>query len=551
MFRTIKKRNGQIVPFKMEKVVNAIYKASVAVGEPNWQLSNNLTKEIVGRIKKRLKKGAVPTVEEVQDVVEAVLIESNRPRIAKAYILYRQHRAEIRYEKEQVLNREEIDEVDKKFDINALRVLASRYLRKSEEGQIIESPKQLFQRVAVHTTIPSLFYDSKVYQKRGGASERRIEEFEPEKFEGKFSIGKYKLNQFHLEGAKRLYDRLAKEKKIKISWSKFLNLIKDGYFDKYEEEITQYYNLMVERHFMPNTPALANFGNYFGMGSACFVLGVEDSINKIMDSLKAAAIIFKSGGGVGYNFSHLRPEGDFVKTTGGLSSGPISFMSMFDNMTDVIKQGGIRRGANMGILNSDHPDIERFVKAKEGNKALRNFNISIMVKSEFWSSIKENKPYQLINPRNGKVVKEIDANQLFDIITYQVWESAEPGILFHDRINEYNPFAKSLGPIECTNPCGEVLLYPYESCNLGSLNIWSYLKKNGDKKPHLDWQRLENDIKTVTKFLDNVVDINKYPLSEIEEMPENSVWALWALATRSTNWKFLIIPKKDWFSWKN
>ena len=506
----------------MEKVVNAIYKASVAVGEPNWQLSNNLTKEIVGRIKKRLKKGAVPTVEEVQDVVEAVLIESNRPRIAKAYILYRQHRAEIRYEKEQVLNREEIDEVDKKFDINALRVLASRYLRKSEEGQIIESPKQLFQRVAVHTTIPSLFYDSKVYQKRGGASERRIEEFEPEKFEGKFSIGKYKLNQFHLEGAKRLYDRLAKEKKIKISWSKFLNLIKDGYFDKYEEEITQYYNLMVERHFMPNTPALANFGNYFGMGSACFVLGVEDSINKIMDSLKAAAIIFKSGGGVGYNFSHLRPEGDFVKTTGGLSSGPISFMSMFDNMTDVIKQGGIRRGANMGILNSDHPDIERFVKAKEGNKALRNFNISIMVKSEFWSSIKENKPYQLINPRNGKVVKEIDANQLFDIITYQVWESAEPGILFHDRINEYNPFAKSLGPIECTNPCGEVLLYPYESCNLGSLNIWSYLKKNGDKKPHLDWQRLENDIKTVTKFLDNVVDINKYPLSEIEEMSLNT-----------------------------
>src|SRR3989344_6042515 len=147
MFRTIKKRNGQIVPFKMEKVVNAIYKASVAVGEPNWQLSNNLTKEIVGRIKKRLKKGAVPTVEEVQDVVEAVLIESNRPRIAKAYILYRQHRAEIRYEKEQVLNREEIDEVDKKFDINALRVLASRYLKKDEDGKIIESPKQLFQRV--------------------------------------------------------------------------------------------------------------------------------------------------------------------------------------------------------------------------------------------------------------------------------------------------------------------------------------------------------------------------------------------------------------------
>ncbi|MEK9154808.1 MAG: adenosylcobalamin-dependent ribonucleoside-diphosphate reductase [Patescibacteria group bacterium] len=522
MFKSIRKRNGQAVPFKVEKVSNAIYKASVAVGEQNWQLASSLTKEVINRLKKKIKKGVVPTVEEIQDIVEAVLIESGRVRIAKAYILYRQHRAEIRFEKEQILNKEEIDEVDKKFDINALRVLASRYLRKDESGAIIESPKKLFQRVAVHTAISSLFYDSKVYSKKGGAPHHHFEKFDPIKFDGKFSIGKYKLNQFHLDGAKRVYDRLAGERKIKISWSGFLNFLKNGYFDKYESEIDSYYDLMVSRNFMANTPALANFGNYFGMGSACFVLGVEDSIDLIMDSLKAAAIIFKSGGGVGYNFSHLRPEGDFVKTTGGSSSGPISFMSMFDNMTDVIKQGGIRRGANMGILNSDHPDIERFVKAKEGNKALRNFNISVMMKPEFWDCIKENKPYQLVNPRNGKVVKEIDASQLFDIISYQVWESAEPGILFFDRINEYNPFLKHLGPIECTNPCGEVLLYPYESCNLGSLNIWAYLKKNGDKKPHIDWQRLEKDVKIVTRFLDNVVDINKYPLPEIEKMTLNT-----------------------------
>ena len=279
---------------------------------------------------------------------------------------------------------------------------------------------------------------------------------------------------------------------------------------------------MINRHFLANTPALANFGNYFGMGSACFVVPVEDSINSIMDGLKAAAVIFKSGGGVGYNFSHLRPEGDFVKTTGGVSSGPISFISLFDTMTEVVKQGGIRRGANMGILNSDHPDIERFIKAKEGNKALRNFNISLMIKPEFWKCLKENKPYLLISPRNGKVIKEIDPKQLFDIIAYQVWESAEPGVLFYDRINEYNPFLKSLGPIETTNPCGEVLLYPWESCNLGSINVWEYLKKNGDKKPHFDWDKLANDVILATRFLDNIVDINKYPLPEIEEMSLNT-----------------------------
>ncbi|MEK7634330.1 MAG: adenosylcobalamin-dependent ribonucleoside-diphosphate reductase [Patescibacteria group bacterium] len=524
MFKQIRKRNGQIVPFKIEKIINAIHKVSIAIGDENWKLSEDLAKQVIDRLNQKIKKGDIPQVEEIQDAVEKILIETGHARMAKSYILYRQHRAEIRKEKEAILNKEafELDEVDKKFDINALRVLASRYLRKDESGKIVESPKQLFERVSIHTTIPSLFYDQKVYKKSGGSQEHHFEEFDCEKNAGKFSIGKYKLNQFHLEGMKRMYDRLAKSKKMKISWSAFLNLFKKGNFNKYEQEIENYYNLMINRHFLANTPALANFGNYFGMGSACFVVPVEDSINSIMDGLKAAAVIFKSGGGVGYNFSHLRPEGDFVKTTGGVSSGPISFISLFDTMTEVVKQGGIRRGANMGILNSDHPDIERFIKAKEGNKALRNFNISLMIKPEFWKCLKENKPYLLISPRNGKVIKEIDPKQLFDIIAYQVWESAEPGVLFYDRINEYNPFLKSLGPIETTNPCGEVLLYPWESCNLGSINVWEYLKKNGDKKPHFDWDKLANDVILATRFLDNIVDINKYPLPEIEEMSLNT-----------------------------
>lgn len=531
MFKTIKKRNGQIVPFKVEKITNAVYRASVAVGDPDWKAAENFSKEVIKRLEnktdksKRVKPSYIPTVEEVQDIVEQVLIEKVSPRIAKAYILYRQHRAEIRQEKKQILNKTEIDEVDKQFDANALRVLASRYLKKDEEGNIMESPKELFTRVATHATIPSLFYDPKVFQKNGLPAGRqgkakavKEEEFDPKKYDGKFSIGKYKLNEFHLEGMKRTYERIAQNGQLKISWQKFLDLLKKGYFNKYEDEISRYYSLMVSRQFLPNTPAIANFGNWLGMGSACFTLGVEDSIDKIMDSLKAAAIIFKSGGGVGYNFSKLRPEGDFVKTTGGTASGPISFMSMFDNMTDVIKQGGIRRGANMGILSSDHPDIEKFIHAKEGNKALRNFNISVMAKGEFWRALKDKKPYDLINPKNGKAAGEIDPEYLLDRIAFQAWESAEPGMLFHDRINEYNPFLKTLGPIEGTNPCGEVPLYSYESCNLGSMNVWSYFRRNGGKKPHFDWQKFEADIRTATRFLDNVVDINNYPLEQIAEM---------------------------------
>ncbi len=412
MFSAIKKRNGKVTPFKIEKIVNAIYRASVEVGEANWQTASNLAKEVVKRLEKKLKKGETPTVEGVQDMVEAVLIDTTHARIAKAYILYRQHRATIRQEKKQILNKSEIDDVDKKFDINALRVLAARYLRKDDNGEIMESVKELFQRVATHTVLSSIFHDPKIYSKKPITDkEHREEEFEPKKFDGKFAIGEYKLNQFHLEGAKRLYDRMNREHRMKISWSSFLNLLKKGYFDKYENQIADYYNLMVERRFFPNTPTIANYGSYLGMGSACFTLGIDDSIDSIMDSLKWAVIIFKSGGGLGYNFSKLRPEGDFVRTTGGIASGPLSFMSMFDNATDVIKQGGIRRGANMGIMNSNHPDIEKFVHAKEGNKALKNFNISVMIMPELWECYRKGEPYPLINPKNGQVVKKIDAKK--------------------------------------------------------------------------------------------------------------------------------------------
>lgn len=523
----IKKREGQIVNFDQNRITEAIFKAVKAVGGTDRKRAEQLSDEVVKILNKRFlaKEGkieSIPTVEDVQDIVEKVLIENGHAKTAKAYILYRQQRAELRKEKTRILEKETLDEVDKNFDLNALRVLKSRYLRKNAEGKLIETPKQLFTRVATHGALPDVLYDHKIYDINSKQAQHPEEDFDPEANHEKYSIGRYKLNKYHLDALKRMYDRFNSNKQMKITWSDLLLKLKKGELDSYEENIKEYYNAMTSRKFMPNTPAIANFGSVLGMGSACFVLGIKDSIVDIMEKLKQAAIIFKTGGGLGYNFSHLRPEGDFVSTTCGLASGPLSFMSMFDKMTEVIKQGGIRRGANMGILNSNHPDIESFITAKAGNKAFRNFNISVNILPEFWECYENNKPYPLVNPRNGKVVKYVDPKALFDKIIYQAWESAEPGVIFSDKVNEYNPLLDSLGPIETTNPCGEVLLYPNESCNLGSINVWAFVKEDEDGNINLDWEDLAKTARIGTRFLDNVIEVNKWPLKDIEEMTLNT-----------------------------
>ncbi len=519
--KQIQKRNGQIAEFDSAKIDRAIFKAQEAAGEPNFDLAQELGKKVVAKVEKQLESGQIPKVEQLQDAVEQVLVEEGQAKVAKAYILYRQKRSEIRKQKQQILQKEEIDKVDKRFDLNALRVLCSRYLKKNKEGKIIESPRQLFERVAIHTAIPSIFFDKRIFQP-DQVSTHPQEEFNAKSYAGKLKIGRFFLNEFHLDGLKRVYDRFNKKGHLKVSFIELLKLLEENSFKDYEQEIKEYYKLMAQRKFFPNTPALINFGNHLGMGSACFALPIEDSIESIMDTLRKAAIVFKSGGGVGYNFSNLRPEGDFIKTTSGTSSGPLSFMSLFDKMTDVIKQGGVRRGASMGIMNSDHPDIEQFIKAKKGNRALRNFNISVFIKADFWDYYEKRKPYPLRNPKNNEIVKYIDPQNLFDLIVYQAWESAEPGIIFDDHVNKFNPFLKTMGPISTVNPCGEVILYPTESCNLGSINLWAFCKNeptNGRKKNvQFDWQELAQTIKKATRFLDNVVEINKYPLKEIEEM---------------------------------
>ncbi|MBI4439210.1 adenosylcobalamin-dependent ribonucleoside-diphosphate reductase [Candidatus Woesearchaeota archaeon] len=523
MLGHVKKRDGTTVKFEKEKITNAIFKAVKAVGGKDKKTASSLADQVVMELEKTLKPGLLPTVEEVQDTVEKVLIENGHAKTAKAYILYRQKRSELRNEKASLLEKQEIDEVDKRFDVNALRVLKARYLRKDEKGKLRETPKELFTRVAVHTALPDLIFDTMVFDK--SASQKKHEEpkpFSPEEWEGKINIGKYSLNRYHLEGLKRMHERISQEGKAKTSFPAFIESIRQGRLDRYEKTIDKFYSLMVERKFMPNTPAVANFGNPLGMGSACFVLGIEDSMDSIMDTLKHTAIIHKSGGGTGFNFSKLRPEGDYVSSTSGVASGPMSFMRMFDTMTEVVKQGGIRRGANMGILNSNHPDIEKFITAKEGNKGLRNFNISVLIMPDFWEYYDRNQPYPLINPRNGEAVRTVNPRMLFDLIVYQAWESAEPGVIFHDHVNKYNPFYEHLGPIVTTNPCGEVLLYPDEPCNLGSINVLAFAKEDEEGRVYFDWEELAKATLDCTHFLDNVIDVNKYPLPQIERMSLNT-----------------------------
>src|SRR3989344_4358277 len=512
----IRKRDGTVVTFDQNKITSAIFKAAQSVGGKDRKIAQQLSDRVVEEIEKLGK--TAPSVEEIQDIVEKVLIEQGHASTAKAYILYRQQRAEIRKEKQLVLEKEEIDEVDKRFDVNALRVLKARYLRKDSTGKLTETPKQLFTRVAVHAALPELFYDRRVFDINAQQPKNEPESFSPVANEDKYSIGNYTLNRYHLEALKRMYGRFNSSKQMRVSWSKFFGMIKNGEFNNYENNVDELYNLMTHKLFMPNPPAIANFGNPLGMGSACFVLDVPDSIEGIMETLKSTAIVFKAGGGMGYNFSKLRPEGDFVSSTGGVASGPLSFMRLFDTMTEVIKQGGIRRGANMGILNSNHPDIEKFITAKDGNKALRNFNISVLIMSDLWEQKKKNEPYPLVNPKDGKVVKTVNPRVLFDKIVYQAWESAEPGVIFYDKVNEYNPFYEHLGPIVTTNPCGEVLLYPNEPCNLGSINVWAFARMDENGQTTVDWDALKEVVMSSTRFLDNVIDVNNFPLKAIEEM---------------------------------
>jgi len=279
-----------------------------------------------------------------------------------------------------------------------------------------------------------------------------------------------------------------------------------------KESEKAFYEMMVRTEFLPSSPTLFNAGTALGQLSACFVLPVEDSLESIFAAVKNMALIEKSGGGVGFDFSKLRPKGDMVKSTKGVASGPVSFMGVFDSATEVIKAGGKRRGAMMGVLRADHPDVIEFITAKQKPGVLSNFNISVAVTDHFMKKLEEDGEYSLINPRNKEKVRKLKVRDIWDLLGKSAWESGDPGVIFIDEVNRYNPIPE-IGRIDSTNPCGEQPLLPYESCNLGSVNL-SRMVENGK----VNWEKLRETVRNAVHFLDDVIDANRFPLKKIEEM---------------------------------
>ena len=440
----IRKRDGRLVAFEEGKIATVIAKAIESVRSPDSALAEQLARRVSDDLEQRFSR-QIPNVEDIQDAVERVLIESGNGDVAKSFILYRQRRADIRQAKAALGVRDDL-----KLAMNAIKVLQSRYLRKNEHGRVIETPSEMFRRVADNVAQADKLYGAKKEEVAATADE--------------------------------------------------------------------FFEMMSRLEFLPNSPTLMNAGTEMQQLAACFVLPLEDSMASIFETLKNAALIHQTGGGTGFSFSRLRPRGDVVKSSGGTASGPIAFLKVFNAATESIKQGGRRRGANMGILRVDHPDVLEFVILKEKEEEMANFNLSVALTDKFMRTVEKDGEYELINPRTGAAVNKLSARRVFNMIVAMAWKSGDPGVVFIDRMNKTNSNpVPVLGPIESTNPCGEVPLYPYESCNLGSINLVKMIH-DADGKKDIDYEKFRTSVRMAVHFLDNVIDVNKYPLPQTEEI---------------------------------
>jgi len=432
MVMKVRKRDGSVQTFDREKIVLAVLGALTETASGGRDVAEQIAKDVVARLDSAAAKE--PTVEEIQDLVEETLLAAGLDKVARAYIVYREQHAEARRTKAFLGVRDDL-----KLPVNSVKVLQKRYLLKDSSGAVIETPGEMFSRVASAVASVDAEY---------GAEE--------------------------------------------------------GSFDKFHK-------MMTSLEFLPNSPTLMNAGTPMGQLSACFVIPVGDSIVEIFDALKDMAVIHQSGGGTGFSFSRLRPMHDAVRSTGGVASGPVSFMKIFDAATEVIKQGGRRRGANMGILRVDHPDVLEFIGAKSG-AAFQNFNISVAVTDVFLDALATGHKYDLVSPRTGKVTGQLPAADVFDLAAQNAWQTGDPGLVFIDEMNRANP-TPAAGAFEATNPCGEQPLLPYESCNLGSINVSRFVSG-----ADFDWPRLETTVRDGVHFLDNVIDASRFPLPAIEKV---------------------------------
>ena len=443
---TIRKRDGSEVAFDPAKVRRAVFRAAYEVLQDDAKSAAVADRAVPGVLSKTAALGRERpvSVEDVQDIVERVLMETGEAAIARAYIVYREEHKKARLTKVFLGVQDDL-----KLPLNTLLVLRSRYLLKDDRQKIVETPKELFARVA-----RSIAAAEDAFKPGGRVSRAQAED--------------------------------------------------------------SFFRLMTGLEFLPNSPTLMNAGTSLGQLSACFVLPVEDSMDGIFGALRNMAKIHQTGGGTGFDFSRLRPKGDLVATTKGLASGPVSFMSIFNQATGVIVQGGRRRGANMGILRCDHPDIAEFIEAKLDETSFTNFNLSVAVTDAFMEAVRADAPFALVNPHTGKTAKTVRARNLYDLIVFSAWKAGDPGLVFVDEVNRHNP-TPGLGRIEATNPCGEIPLLPYESCNLGSINLALFVKDGG-----VDWARLAEAVRWAVRFLDDVIEVNQYPLPEIRTMTTGS-----------------------------
>jgi len=430
----IRKRDGRIVDFDASRIKDAIHKALIAVELSDGERAEGLAKEIVGFLEERFKE-RIPSVEDAQDTVIEILKKEGHVKVAEEYQAFRKKKEEIRN------LREKLGIEESKLTVNALEVLRKRYLLKDLNENIIETPAQMFTRIAKAVAKS---------EKEHGGDPRKVEK--------------------------------------------------------------TFYDMMTRLELIPNSPTLFNAGTRLGQLSACFVLPVGDSLENIFTAVKQMALIEQTGGGVGFDFSKLRPKGDIVKSTKGIASGPVSFMRVFDVSTEIIKAGGKRRGAMMAILRVDHPDVLEFITSKQQPGFLSNFNISVAVTDDFMKALEENGEYWLINSRNKEKTGKLVAKDVWNLMAKSAWQSGDPGIVFIDEINRHNP-TPEVGRMESTNPCGEQPLLPYESCNLGSINVSRIIEAG-----KIDWEKLRETVRNGVQFLDDVIDANKYPLKETEEI---------------------------------